>query len=161
MDYVLSKKGRGCLFCRILREKKDAENLIVRRGRTAFVMLNRFPYNNGHLMILPNRHCTDPAALNERESEEVFSLLKISTRVLAESLRPHGFNIGINLGKAAGAGSPHLHIHIVPRWNGDTNFMPVAGETKVIPEFLRDTYHRLQGAFQSAAEKKRKGGGRT
>ncbi len=151
------RKGRGCLFCKTLKEENDEANLIVYRGKTAFVMMNRFPYNNGHLMILPNRHHVDLAALNRGETEELFSLLKMSNRVLGESLKPHGFNVGINLGKAAGAGIPHLHIHIVPRWNGDTNFMPVVGETKVIPEYLLNTYHTLQHAFDTMAKKRRKG----
>ena len=148
MEYVLSNKGKGCLFCRILKEKRDEENLILHRGRSGFVMMNRFPYNNGHLMVLPKRHCIDPVELNDSESEEVFSLLKMSTRVLGESLRPHGFNVGINIGKAAGAGSSHLHIHIVPRWNGDTNFMPVLGHTKVVSEGLEQTCSKLMMAFE-------------
>jgi ATP adenylyltransferase len=161
MDYVLAKKGKGCLFCRILKEENDEENLIVYRGKAAFVMMNRFPYNNGHLMILPRRHHVDLAALNAGESEEIFFLLERSTRVLGESLQPHGFNVGINIGRAAGAGVSHLHLHIVPRWNGDTNFMPVVGEAKVIPETLLNTYHRLQQAFQAMSKKSRKGERRT
>ena len=160
MDYILSGKQKGCIFCKKPREKKDRENLILFRSRYAFVMMNRFPYNNGHLMIVPKRHSLDLEQLHDEELEDLFFLLKASTRVLKKTLKPHGFNIGINIGIVGGAGEKHLHFHIVPRWTGDTNFMPVLGETKVIPEYLENTYHQLQSAFGDLSLVKRgqKGG---
>jgi ATP adenylyltransferase len=161
MDYILRKKEKGCLFCRKPKEKKDKENLILYRGKTAFIVMNKFPYNNGHLMVIPIRHCVDLEALNDEESQELYSLVSLSVRVLKETLRPHGFNVGLNLGGAGGAGEPHLHFHVVPRWNGDTNFMPALGETKVIPEYLARTYDKLRFAFKGSGEKgaKRERGG--
>jgi ATP adenylyltransferase len=157
MEYIRTEKGKGCLFCKRVKARSDEENLIVYRGKTAFVMMNRFPYNNGHVMIIPNRHCEELSSLNDRESQEIFLLLKESTRILKENLGPHGFNVGINLGHAGGAGEAHLHIHIVPRWKGDTNFMPIIGETKVLPECLLNTCRALTAAYQRIGTRKRKG----
>lgn len=154
MDYILGKKQRGCIFCKKPMEKKDRENLILYRGRYAFVMMNRFPYNNGHLMVVSKRHCLDLDQLNDKEFQELFFLLRASTQVLKTSLHPHGFNIGINMGRAGGAGEEHLHVHIVPRWTGDTNFMPVLGETKIVPEYLEKTYQKLHAAFMNLRRKK-------
>jgi ATP adenylyltransferase len=147
MDYILRKRPKGCIFCNKPAEDRDKENLILYRSRDAYVMMNRFPYNNGHLMVVPKRHCTELDQLSDNELRELFSLLKASTRVLKTTLHPHGFNIGINIGAVGGAGEEHIHFHIVPRWTGDTNFMPVLGETKVIPEYLENTYHTLRSAF--------------
>jgi ATP adenylyltransferase len=160
IDYILSRKQKGCIFCKKPKEKEDRKNLILCRSRYAYVMMNRFPYNNGHLMIVPNRHSFDLEQLNREELEDLFLLLKASTKVLKQTLRPHGFNIGINIGIVGGAGEKHLHFHIVPRWTGDTNFMPVLGETKVIPEYLENTYHKLYSAFRdlSLLKKDKKGG---
>ena len=160
MDYILSRKQKGCFFCKKPKEKKDRKNLILFRSRYAFVMMNRFPYNNGHLLIVPKRHSFDLDQLHHEELEDLFFLLKTSTRVLKKTLKPHGFNIGINLGVVGGAGEKHIHFHIVPRWTGDTNFMPVLGETKIIPEYLENTYHKLHSAFRdfSFLEKGQKGG---
>ena len=162
MDYILKDKGMGCLFCMKPKQGKDRENLILCRGKHAFVMMNRYPYNNGHLMVVPHRHCTDLEDLNPLESKELFDLLKVSIRLLKSSLSPHGFNIGVNIGKVGGAGEDHLHFHIVPRWAGDTNFMPVLGETKIVPEHLVNTYQRLRSAFIDHLKKRtrRKGGGK-
>jgi ATP adenylyltransferase len=123
-------------------------------------MMNRFPYNNGHLMIVPKRHSLDLDQLYHEELEDLFFLLKTSTQVLKKTLKPHGFNIGINIGVVGGAGEKHIHIHIVPRWTGDTNFMPVLGETKIIPEYLENTYQQLHSAFGdlSLLKKGQKGG---
>jgi len=107
-------------------------------------------------MIVPHRHCTDLESLNHLESKELFKLLKVSVVVLKEALGPHGFNIGLNIGKVGGAGEEHIHFHIVPRWAGDTNFMPILGETKVVPEYLANTFQRLQAAFDHHL-KRRKG----
>ena len=154
MDYILEKKQEDCLFCRKQIEKRDPENLILHRGKHGFVMMNKFPYNNGHLMVVPNRHCPDFEALHDDEIEELFHLLKAATGVLKNTLRPHGFNIGVNIGKAGGAGEDHLHVHVVPRWTGDTNFMPVFGETKVIPQYLKKTYQTLRLEFRNQAKRK-------
>ena len=160
MDYILGRKEKGCIFCKKPKEKKDRKNLILFRSRYAFVMMNKFPYNNGHLMIVPKRHCLDLSQLHQEELQDLFFLLKASTQVLKKTLKPHGFNIGINMGIVGGAGEKHIHFHVVPRWTGDTNFMPVLGETKVIPEYLDNTYHKLHSAFRnpSLLKKGRKGG---
>ena len=141
----------GCIFCDAL-ERADAEPLIVKRGVTAFVILNKFPYNNGHVMVVPNRHVGRLADLGPVETAELMSLVQASERVLESVYHPHGFNIGLNLGKSAGAGVlDHLHVHLVPRWNGDTNFMSVVGETRVLPEELPATAERLRAAFAPGA----------
>jgi ATP adenylyltransferase len=160
MDYILGKKRKGCFFCKKLKEKKNKKNLVLYEGEYVFVIMNKYPYNNGHLMVVPKRHCLDLEQLLETELKELFDLLKTSIRVLKASIHPHGFNIGINIGKMGGAGENHLHIHIVPRWAGDTNFMPVIGETKIIPEYLERTYQALHSAFADLLRKKRvqKGG---
>ena len=154
MDYILVKKEEACIFCRKPMEKKDRENLILYRGRGGFVMMNKFPYNNGHLMIIPNRHCLGLEGLREREASELFRLLRMSIEVLKTSFHPHGFNVGINIGKTGGAGEDHLHIHVVPRWSGDTNFMPVLGETKIIPQYLEETYQTLYSGFKTLSKRR-------
>jgi ATP adenylyltransferase len=160
MDYILGEKKRGCFFCKKLKEKKDIKNLILYQGKYVFVVMNKYPYNNGHLMIVPKRHYLDLEQLDNKESKELFGLLRTSLKVLKACFHPHGFNIGINIGKVGGAGEDHLHLHIVPRWAGDTNFMPVIGETKVVPEYLEKTYQRLHSAFGDLLREKRvrKGG---
>jgi ATP adenylyltransferase len=148
MDYILKgNKKKGCIFCYDKRRAKDRENLILHREKYAFVMMNRYPYNNGHLMVAPRRHCVHLESLNPIESNDLFELLKVSIRVLKDTLSPHGFNIGVNIGRVGGAGEEHIHFHIVPRWAGDTNFMPILGETKIVPEYLSTTYHKLRAAF--------------
>jgi ATP adenylyltransferase len=140
----------GCFLCRALAETpdRDRSNLLVLRGEHASVFLNRYPYNNGHLLVAPNLH---RGALTDFEAEALHNPVELMQRcvdVLESLLRPHGFNIGLNLGAAAGAGLPgHLHWHVVPRWNGDTNFMPVLGETKVIVESLEAFYDRFREAL--------------
>jgi ATP adenylyltransferase len=116
--------------------------------------MNKYPYANGHLMVVPKRHFLDLEQLDHNELRELFNLLRISTRVLKASLHPHGFNIGINIGKVGGAGEDHLHLHIVPRWAGDTNFMPVIGNTKIVPEYLEKTYQKLHSTFIDLLGKK-------
>ncbi len=145
-----SSAKRHCLFCNLLKTKDDAKNLILYRGRHAFVVMNRFPYNNGHLMVAPNRHTADLETLSAAESTELFKLVQRSLAVLRRGLKPQGFNVGVNLGRVAGAGvAGHAHVHIVPRWLGDVNFMPLLSETKVISEHLSETYDRLQRQFRS------------
>jgi ATP adenylyltransferase len=137
----------GCIFCDALA-RIDAEALVIHRGRGAFVILNKFPYNNGHLMVVSHRHVARLADLDEGEVTEFIRLTQRAERVLTEVYRPHGFNMGLNLGKSAGAGVlDHLHMHVVPRWDGDTNFMAVVGETRVLPEELPATAARLKAAF--------------
>ncbi len=159
MDYILGDKKKGCFFCRKLKEKEDKKNLILYQGNHVFVVMNRYPYNNGHLMIVPKRHHLGLEQLNEKESRELFDLMRASVKVLKTCFRPHGFNIGINIGKVGGAGEDHLHLHIVPRWAGDTNFMPVMAETKVVPEYLEKTYQRLHSAFSDLSRKRVQKGG--
>jgi len=160
MEYILGKKKRGCFLCKKLKEKKDKERLVLYQGQHVFVIMNKFPYTNGHLMVVPQRHCLNLEQLNTEELKELFELLKVSVRALKASLHPHGFNVGMNIGKMGGAGEDHLHLHIVPRWPGDTNFMPVLGETRVISEYLEETYEKLRSAFKDLLRKKRvqKGG---
>jgi len=161
MDYILEEKRMGCIFCKKPLEKRDKINLILHQSKYAFVMMNKFPYNNGHVMVIPKHHCPDLEQLDDKELRDLLHLLKDTTRILKEKLRPDGFNIGMNIGKVGGAGvDEHIHFHVVPRWIGDTNFMPVLGETKVIPEYLEKTYQKLQAAFADFLHRKRskKGG---
>jgi len=147
IKYILGKK-EGCIFCDKMKENKDRENYILLRGKTGFVMLNTFPYNNGHLMVASYKHVPDFDGLDEGELGELIGLVKTCTQILNKTLKPEGFNIGINLGKVAGAGvEGHIHIHIVPRWEGDTSFISTVGDTKIIPESLEDTYGKLLSAL--------------
>jgi ATP adenylyltransferase len=139
----------GCIFCDAVARGAD-ESLIVARGAQAFVILNKYPYNNGHLMVVTSRHIGRLADLSGAERDELMALTQASEVALARVYQPHGFNIGLNLGKPAGAGVlDHLHVHVVPRWNGDTNFMSVVGETRVLPEELPATAIRLRAAFEA------------
>ncbi len=144
MAYIEVKKPTGCIFCTKPESGNDREELILYRGEHCFVIMNLFPYNNGHLMVAPYRHTADVVGLTDEEQAEMMRLTRFCVRVLTEAFQPDGFNLGMNLGKVAGAGiADHLHMHIVPRWNGDSNFMPVVGETKVLPEMLGVTYDKL------------------
>jgi ATP adenylyltransferase len=148
MAYLEMSQPEGCLFCNKPKETDDAAALILHRGEHAFIMLNAFPYNNGHLMIAPYRHTADMESLSTEESREIMELCQFCLSLLRQAYRPDGYNVGMNLGRTAGAGiADHLHLHVVPRWNGDTNFMPVIGETKVLSEALQNTYARLHGAM--------------
>jgi ATP adenylyltransferase len=139
---------RGCLFCRLRRERRDEENLILLRGRLGFVVMNRYPYNNGHLMAVPNRHVASPERLKPEEWQELLTLLQRSLRALRLQMRPDGFNVGLNLGRVAGAGvAEHMHVHVVPRWLGDVNYMPILAGTKVISEHIEESYRRLRRRF--------------
>ena len=141
----------ACVFC-AAQSSPDAESLSVFRGSTSFVILNLYPYNNGHLMVVPNRHIASFAAARHEELCEMIELTQRAEVALGEAYAPHGLNVGINLGKPAGAGIlDHLHIHIVPRWNGDTNFMTVIGQTRVLPEELPQTAERLRPIFERLA----------
>jgi ATP adenylyltransferase len=151
MEYIRSavaEEPDGCFFCGALAGADDAATLILARGDQAFVILNAYPYNPGHLMVATNRHAGELEELGVDELTDTGALVQRSVRALRESSSPDGFNVGMNLGRVAGAGIPgHLHWHVVPRWNGDTNFMPVVGETKVLPQLLTETYARLKPLF--------------
>lgn len=151
MTYIAkADKVRGCLFCRTAGRRDDRAQLVLARRPHAFLMLNRFPYNPGHLMVAVARHAARFGQLTADERLDVLDLVAVAERALAAEYRPHGVNYGANVGRVAGAGFPgHLHLHLVPRWNGDTNFMPVVGETKVLPESLTRTWSRLRGAIRA------------
>lgn len=145
--------GDECIFCTKPAEHRDEENFILFRGAQTFVILNIFPYNSGHIMVAPYRHVDTLERLSDEELTELFKITQVSLRALRETFRPHGFNVGLNIGRTAGAGfEGHIHVHIVPRWNGDTNFMPVIADTKVIPEALEETYQNLRPALLKALE---------
>ncbi len=153
MEYIksLKKDSGGCIFCDAISADSDRENLVLHRGRVAFVMLNLYPYNPGHLMVAPCRHISVLSDLSPEEGSELIKLAALGERALAATHNPQGFNLGMNLGKCAGAGVPdHLHLHLVPRWAGDTNFMPVMAETRVLPEEISTTYDRLHEAIRQA-----------
>ena len=153
LPYVTgAAKSPHCVFCAALA-RDGGDPLIVHRGRRCFVILNLFPYNNGHLMVVPNRHLASLEGASGDELGEMMALARRSEIALREAFAPHGLNMGINLGKAAGAGVlDHVHFHIVPRWNGDTNFMTIVGETRVLPEELPATADRLRPIFERLSE---------
>ena len=143
------KKPSDCIFCKASRERKDKANFVLGRGEYSVALLNIFPYNNGHLMIAPMRHTGDFNRISGVEWQDMMALMGECQRALEKTLHPHGYNIGINLGRAAGAGiEDHLHIHLIPRWAGDTNFMTAIGETRVLPEDLTQTASRLRPIFE-------------
>lgn len=148
IEYILSKKGPGCVFCDIYRECRDRENLILHRGELNYVVMNRYPYTGGHLMVVPYRHTSSFKGLTQETLSEMMAIARLSVDCLSEVMRPEGFNTGINIGEAAGAGiKEHLHMHVVPRWAGDSSFMAVLDEARVIPEHLLATYDKLLPAF--------------
>ena len=149
LDYILSEKKGGCIFCEKVQEDQDRDNLILYRGKCHFVIMNAYPYNNGHMMVVPYRHTSSISGWSDEEMCEFFELADVAVKILKNTMNPDGFNIGINMGECAGAGiADHVHLHVVPRWSGDTNFMPVLGETRVIPEHIMDTYDKLWAALQ-------------
>lgn len=148
IKYILSSKKKvGCFICQIINENKDDENLVLKRGSFSIIIMNRYPYNSAHLMISPLRHVKNVYELNDDEQKEIMKFLSLSQKIIEKIYNPDGFNIGVNIGKAAGAGEEHLHFHIVPRWSGDTNFMTVFSKTRVIPEDLTEIYKKLKEAF--------------
>jgi ATP adenylyltransferase len=148
------EEEEGCIFCEKPKSNRDEENLILFRGERTFVLMNLYPYNSGHLMVAPYKHTGNLGDLSEVEGSELFRLIRLSIEVLKKVLKPDGFNVGLNLGRISGAGyEDHLHFHIVPRWNGDTNFMPIIADTKVIPEALEETYRALKPVFVKLASK--------
>jgi ATP adenylyltransferase len=155
------KATTGCVFCQAAEAARadtaprlpDNDSLIVFAGTACYVVLNRYPYNNGHLMVAPYRHAASLSALTPGELQELALLTQRSEAALTEAYQPHGLNVGINLGKPAGAGVlDHVHVHLVPRWNGDTNFMTVVGDVRVLPENLRDTLARLRPVFDRLSQ---------
>jgi len=151
MEYILAnnKEHDGCFLCEKAAASKDEENYVLYRGQYNFVILNAYPYNIGHLMVAPYRHGGDMDDLTKDEMAEHLQIVNKSLGVLRKALEAQGFNIGMNIGKVAGAGlADHLHNHIVPRWEGDTNFMPVIADIKVVPEGLKATYDKLKGFFK-------------
>ncbi len=150
MEYILNQKVEGCIFCLRDEKDKDRENLVLHRSGHSFVMMNRYPYCNGHLLVSPYSHVSNLEKLSSEEMLDLFSNVTLCCRVLNEKFFPQGFNIGINLGKAAGAGvDDHVHVHIVPRWVGDTNYMTVIADVRVMPENLMATYDKLLPGFSS------------
>ncbi|RPI78753.1 MAG: HIT domain-containing protein [Desulfobacteraceae bacterium] len=145
VEYVLSdNKENGCIFCPVENRKSDAERLILKTGLHSLVMMNRYPYNNGHLLVAPLKHAAGLEILTEAELAELMHLVSESILILKKVMKPEGFNVGLNLGRVAGAGmEDHLHFHVVPRWNGDTNLMTVMGDVRVIPEHIEQTYKKL------------------
>jgi len=154
MEYITGDKTdasaeNSCVFCVGSSTQQDEQRQILHRGELAFVVMNRFPYSNGHLLVVPYRHLADIGELSVDERAEMFELVCLAQQALQEVMNPQGFNLGMNLGAAAGAGiAAHLHWHVVPRWQGDTNFMPVIGELRVIPQHFQRTYELLLAAFR-------------
>jgi ATP adenylyltransferase len=152
MEYISEEPRPGCLFCRVIEHPDDKDAaLVVWRPQGALVLLNKFPYNPGHAMVAPSVHTGALEELDDTQATDLMRALKRTITVLKDSLKPEGFNIGANIGRVAGAGMPdHVHLHVVPRWNGDTNFMPVLGDVKVVNEHLRQTAAKLREAFSSS-----------
>jgi len=149
MAYIRTEKAEGCIFCQKPGEDSDAANYILYRGEKNFVIMNSYPYNPGHLMIVPYRHKSSLEELDAEERHEHLDIVSRGVAVLKRVLAPHGFNLGMNIGKDAGAGiDDHIHTHIVPRWQGDTNYMTVVADVRVVPEALADTYRRLREGFR-------------
>lgn len=154
MEYIQnSRSDDACVFCTAMQQPDGPQNLIVARGRRAVVILNRFPYTSGHLMVVPYDHQPSLELLDSQTRAEMMELATEALRLLAGLYHPQGFNLGMNIGEVAGAGiAEHVHLHVVPRWGGDTNFMSSLAETRVIPESLEDTYNRIWEAWAQAAE---------
>jgi ATP adenylyltransferase len=152
MEYITQEPRPGCLFCRAIEHPDDPDaELVVWRPQGAIVMLNKFPYNPGHAMVAPIAHKGDLVDLDDTQSADLMRTLKRTVAVLRSELKPEGFNLGANIGRVAGAGIPdHVHFHVVPRWNGDTNFMPVIGEVKVVNEHVLQTAAKLRAAFEAS-----------
>jgi ATP adenylyltransferase len=146
MEYIKGEKPAGCVFC---KSSNRCDEYVIYEGKSCFVMINRYPYVSGHLMIIPVRHIGKIEDLTQKERIEIFALLDTTVRVLQEAMNPDGFNIGMNIGKAAGAGiEEHIHVHVIPRWEGDTNFMSVVNNVRVIPEDVQTTATKLVPLFK-------------
>lgn len=151
MQYILSnKEENGCVFCDVLTQDDNVDNLIIARGEHAYVILNKFPYNTGHTLIIPYQHTVSYEDLTPACRAEIMELINQATKVLRAVYKPQAFNIGANIGAAAGAGiAPHVHFHILPRWEGDTNFLTTVAQTRIIPEDLAESYCRILAAWQA------------
>lgn len=150
MRYILSDKVQGCIFCELPKQDRDRENLILYRSSHNFVIMNRYPYNNGHIMVVPYTHTPTLDDLNDETLLDFMKVTQLAVKSIRKAFMPEGFNIGINIGKIAGAGmEEHVHLHMVPRWAGDTSFMTVFDEVRVIPEHILNTYDKLLAAFHS------------
>jgi len=149
MAYIKSAKDEeGCIFCAKHRGNRDSENMILKRGKLTFILMNLYPYNNGHVMVSPYRHVPSLVDLTDEESLELMQFIALAMKAIRDALNPEGFNVGANIGSVSGAGiADHIHIHVVPRWKGDTNFMTVISNTKVMPETLEETYKKLLTAI--------------
>jgi ATP adenylyltransferase len=146
MEYIKGEKPEGCVFCKC---SSRCDEYVIYEGKTSFVMMNRYPYVSGHLMIIPIRHISEIEDLSGEEKKEIFALLDTTVKVIKEAMNPGGFNIGMNIGKAAGAGiEEHIHVHVIPRWEGDTNFMSVVNDIRVIPEDVLTTAAKLTPLFK-------------
>ena len=144
-----TKKGRGCLFCKIAKERRDDRNFVLWRGKHCYLVMNLFPYNSGHIMIVPYKHTSDIGSLSDETNVEIMQTAVKGMKALSKVSGPQGFNFGANLGRAAGAGiDKHVHFHIVPRWSGDTNFMPVLADVKLISDEMRKTWKELKRALE-------------
>jgi len=149
IKYILGEKPHNCVFCEALQSRDDAAHYVLHRGDRCALMLNLYPYTNGHMMVIPYLHTGDLVALDSATIAEMMQTTQLGVQLLRGAMAPHGFNVGLNLGQAAGAGiQDHLHIHVVPRWDNDTNFMPVLGDVRVIPESLDATYAKLQAELR-------------
>lgn len=159
MAYIHGEKEQGCIFCNKVAEADLRDNLVLAQTSHSVVMLNKFPYNSGHLLLAPKRHTNQLSSLPYEEYEDLCLSFRGSVEKLSKALNPEGINLGMNLGKCAGAGvEDHLHWHLVPRWEGDTNFMPVIGEVRVIPQHLMDSYDRLSPFFENFTVEERGSG---
>ncbi len=150
LEYIIGEKDKHCIFCIKPNKATDRENLILYRSKLSFVIMNLYPYNNGHLMVVPYRHVSTLIELSKEEIDDLFMTVQLTEKVLKKTYNYEGLNIGINLGKAAGAGiEDHLHVHLVPRWMGDCNFMTVVGGTRTIPEAFESAYNKLKEVFDN------------
>ena len=155
LQYILSNKDEECIFCVKPSEDNDKKHLILFRSNFCFVIMNIFPYNNGHLMVVPSKHVSNLNGLNKEEINDLFETVQLCEDIITKVYSPDGMNIGMNLGKAAGAGiDEHLHVHIVPRWNGDVNFMSAIGGTRIIPESFEQAFSKLKEQFDNAKTEK-------
>lgn len=153
MEYIMSERKNGCPFCEELDKADGIDNLIIYRGQYSFVILNRFPYTSGHLMVVPYVHKSNLEDLPPEVRSEIMELAALTLRVLREEYQPQGFNLGINIGEVAGAGIlDHIHLHVVPRWSGDTNFMSSTAQTRLLPELLEDSYHRVKDGWEKTGK---------
>ena len=145
IEYFKKVKGKGCFLCKSFASRKDRDNLILLRGKTGVVLMNRYPYTGGHLMVAPYRHIASLEDMTQEEMCEMMKLTQQAIRALKKVARPHGFNIGVNIGEAAGAGlKDHIHLHIVPRWTGDTNFVTVMADIRIVPQALQELWKELR-----------------